>query len=682
MQPKYPNLLSSVRLGGAIFRNRYFSAPMGYEYLPAHNFPSDEAIAFFERKAVGGAATVNFGSAVADTKRACVGQTDLELDNPELLPALTRYASAVSVHGAVPVVELQHCGANAYFSAAKGNQIYGAFACQNSMGMEVPEMPEADILETIESYANAAAFAKHCGIGMITIHAGHGWLLNQFMSPENNRKDRWGGSVENRCRIVVAIIDRVHEMCGRGFPVDLRFSGTECWDGGYDISYGIELAKQLDGHADLLHVSVGCHERPEVFTITHPSMFLPDGANVKYAAEIKKHVKTPVGTVGALNHPQQMDEIIASGQADVVFAARQGLADPDFIIKTMTGREDEIRRCIRCFECFSCDTTKRQFVCAINPEIGRERETHFMYQHGAKFKKNILIAGGGIGGMQAALTAREKGHEVILCEKADLLGGVLRCEENVPFKKHLKDYLDQQARLVNRSGIEVRLGADVTADLAGRLHPDVIIAAVGAAPIVPMIQGIDGGASVIGPVDAYTHPEKLGKNITILGGGLVGIELAIYLSMLGRTCRIIEMANTLNCGGNVVHSLALSNELLKYGIEVITSTMVTEINSKGVVGEFVGDRFSLPPCPTVSRAVLQSNSLSRTIKGSAKEGERQEYEADAVVYAVGMRPRWEVAEALRFAAPEFYQLGDCTAARNIQRTTAEAFAIMSNIGRY
>ena len=272
-------------------------------------------------------------------------------------------------------MSLQHTGANSYFCAKRGNQIYGAVDGLNALGEFVPAMPEEVIEETIEAYANAAAFAKFCGFGMVTIHAGHGWLLNQFLDPKvNNRKDQWGGSLENRCRFPLAIIERIKQKCGRGFPVDIRISGSMCYEGGYGIDEGIAIAKQLDGKVDLIHVSAGSHEVAEVFTITHPSMFLPDGVNVKYAAEIKKHVKTPVATVGALGDPELMEEIIASGQADVVMVARALLADPDMPKKARAGKADEIRPCLRCFECFSGIMTKRQYSCAVNPEIGFEQD--------------------------------------------------------------------------------------------------------------------------------------------------------------------------------------------------------------------------------------------------------------------------------------------------------------------
>ncbi len=272
---KYPHLFSPIRLGDTLFRNRLFAAPVGYEYLSSEKYPLDETIAFYERKALGGWATVSVGSAAPDSKRGVVGQSDIYLDDPEALPPVYRLASAISRHGVVAVIELQHTGANSYYSARHGHQIYGAVDGQNALGQFVPAMPEEIILETIEAFANGAAFAKHCGFGMVTIHAGHGWLLNQFLDPNvNDRKDRWGGSLENRCRFLLAIVERIRQMCGRGFPIDVRISGCACYEGGYGIDEGVAIAKQLDGKVDLIHVSAGGHEVAGGLH-RHPSQHLP-----------------------------------------------------------------------------------------------------------------------------------------------------------------------------------------------------------------------------------------------------------------------------------------------------------------------------------------------------------------------------------------------------------------------
>ena len=676
---KYPHLFSPIRLGDTLFRNRYFAAPVAYEYLSSKNYPIDETVAFFERKAVGGAATVNIGSAMPDSKRGAIGGFDnLNLDDPTALPAIYRLASAISRHGAVAAIELQHCGANSYSCAARGNQIYGAVDGLNPLGQFVPAMPEEVIEETIEAFANAAAYAKFCGFGMVTIHAGHGWLLNQFLDPlVNNRKDRWGGSLENRCRLPIVIIERIKEKCGHGFPVDIRISGSACYEGGYGIDEGIAIARQLDGKVDMIHVSAGSHEVAEVFTVTHPSMFLPDGANVVYAAEIKKHVKTPVATVGALGDPELMEEIIASGKADVVLAARALLADPDMPKKARAGRSDEIRPCIRCFECFAGITTKRQYRCAVNPQIGFEQDCRHeparcCEENRPRRRRRRRRDGGGAHRLAARAQCnplrkersprrcaqmRGKGalqeapFGISRLPGEDDLSGAHRCAP--PYGGNARA---RESRRSRRHHCRSRRAPDNAEDPGPgrRSRPQ-------------------RGRSILSPGE-----DRQGR-CHYRRGACRQIELAIYLSGLGRKVLIVEMMETLSDGGNPVHGLALINEMKKFAIQVSTATRAVEINGKGVVGAYVGSAATLPPCSTVQAAVLQSNVFGRVVRADAREGSRQLFEADTVIYATGQRPLLEEVEALRFCAPEFHQIGDCLAPKNIQQATRMAFAVARDI---
>ena len=680
---KFKNLFTPIALAGTSFRNRIFAAPIGIQYYPDERLhPGDDFIAFFERKAQGGAASVCVGSAMADNSRGAVGPT-IRLDDPTALAPLYRLSQCITRHGAVADIELQHCGANAYYSNLDlGNEIYGAYPIVNGIGMEVAEMPEEIIIETIEKFGDAAQTAKHCGFGMVIVHAGHGWLLNQFLGPGNNRGDKWGGSMENRARIVNAIADSIKRKCGREFPVSVRISGAEIFEGGYDIGYGVEIARALDGHYDLINVSVGAHEAPSVFTVTHPNMFLEDGVNVKYAAEVKKAVRqSKVAAVGALAEPELMEDVLASGKADVVMLCRQLIADPDTPIKARCGLEGEVRKCIRCFVCFSGNFTRLSTYCAINPEIGFEREIKYS-DPVPRYKKRVLVAGGGVAGMQAALTASGRGHEVILCEKTDSLGGALRCELKVPFKKNLQKYLDQQGELIRRSPIDLRLGTEVTRELAASIAPDVILAAFGAKPIIPKIPGIEG-ANVLPAEYAYKHADEVGKKALILGGGLSGIELAIYLAMLGREVSIMEMANALNFSWNVIHAMAVYPELERYGIGVITSTRAVEITDKGVHGEYVGDECSpAAPCGALMKGMLVSAVTEAALVKGAAVGDKEFYAADTVIYALGQAPLRDEANALRDCAPFFYEIGDCVQPGNIYDANSTAFVIARDIGRY
>ncbi len=651
---KYPQLFSPIKLGNTLFRNRIFAAPTGVSYSDPRHRPINETICYYERKAKGGAASVCVGDVMVDSEHSQHGRYNMMMDDKEIMPALNKLSSEISRHGAVPTIEIFHAGSAATVTYLDGREVYGPQDgwVEGALGhprVYVRAMDRGMMDRIIRMYADAAALAKHAGFGMVLMHGGHGFLMHQFMSPTlNHRTDEYGGSFENRMRFPLEIIRAVRQAVGQGFPLELRISGSEVYAGGYGADYGCRIAEAVDGIVDLIHVSAGSHEDARVFTVTHPSMFLEDGVNVKYAAEIKKHViKSKVATVGALSAPELLEEIIATGKADVVELARGIICDPDLPNKARTGRDNEIRRCVRCFTCFSSLILHGQIVCALNPEIADESEQK--YQRPSARQKKVLIAGGGVAGMQAALTAARRGHEVILCEKKGRLGGVLRCEDNVPFKKHLREYLDLQAMLISRERVEVRLNTTVTKELARAIEPEVIIAAVGSKPIVPGIPGIDG-PNVVGAEELYVSPKTAGKRVVILGGGLVGSELAIYLGDLGHDVTILEMLPSLNAGDNIIQGRAISIEIDRLGTKLALGTKAVEINANGVLAE-------------------------------GAEGQKF-FEADTVVRALGRLPLWSDADELRFCAQEFYQLGDCPAARNIYEATRTAHHIALDMGEH
>lgn len=648
---KFPHLLSPITIGNTVFKNRIFASPNGYTNPDCRNFPTEEMIAFYELKARGGFASVTVGDCIVDSKTGLIIAYQLPFDDQRCRPMMGRLARAVTRHGAVASVELQHCGMYAHYIAAQGGKIYGPVDAVNNQGFHAEAMTEEMIEHTIASFARSAAFAKELGYGMIMIHGGHGWLLSQFMSPQlNTRHDKWGGTPENRMRFPLAVVEAVRKAVGPNFPIEFRMSGSECrGERGYDIDEGIRIAKALDGKVDILHVSAGHHEDEEIYYVTHPSMFMPDGALGEYAAAVKKHVKTPVATVGAFSDPYQMEEFIASGKADIINVGRGSLAEPELPLKMTHGREDELNQCLRCYACFATADAVKYFRCALNPVIGFEYETKF--DAPPKHLKKVLVAGGGIAGMQAALTAAERGHTVILCEKADKLGGVLGCESGVSFKQKLHAYLKKQALLVTRAPIEVRLNTEVTPELAQSLRPDVIIAALGARPIVPSIPGVEG-KNVFSAEQIYIDPKLAGPTVVILGGGLVGVELAVHLAELGKKVTLVEMSDQLNYTGARLHGYVLDMKIRELGIQVHLGLKATGITSSGVAMR------------------------------SADDPKERFVGADTVVYAVGMKPELEKADALRGCAKEFFQVGDCLTPKNVLEANSAGYFTARGIGVY
>ena len=445
-------------------------------------------------------------------------------------------------------------------------------------------------------------------------------------------------------------IDEIKQRCGQDFPVEIRISGSEIVKDGYGIDEGCRIAEQLDGHADIIHVSVGAINRfgAETFSRTHVSMFFPHGVNVEYAAEVKKHVrKSLVGTVGGLSDPYQMEQILATGKADIIYMGRELVCDPELPNKVRRGRVDEIRKCMRCLNCFAEGVGHGDLICAINPEIGREREVYRALP--TPEKQRVLVIGGGITGMQAALTASKNGHDVVLCEKSGELGGRILCEAEVPFKQDLHHYILLQRSLIAKSNIDLRLNRSVTPEYAQMESPDVIIAAVGSAPVTPGIPGINN-SNVYQAIDVYKNPSLVKGKVVILGAGFVGTELAIYLKDFGIDAEIVEMLGDISDGGNSTHKNAIFDMVTQKNIPIHFHTKAVEITGDGVKCQGPdGDVF---------------------------------YAADALIHAVGMKPLHD--EALKFSrcAKDFHMIGECRKAANILYATSTAYAASRLIGRF
>lgn len=628
MNQRYEHVLSPIRIGNTIFRNRIFASPVSLPDYSNTAGMTDRQKMFYALRAKGGAASVSTGDGIVDHDTGFGHPYKLKLDDPSIYPALSDLTRSIRQYGAIPTIELSHCGKYANVSNMIGNmhsglKPYGPIHEFTANGEEIFEMPKEMILHIAESYGTAAARAKEAGFGMILIHAGHGWLLEQFMSPSNTRTDEYGGTFENRMRLTLLAIENVRKAVGPGFPIEFRMSGAEFTEKGYDLEYGVRIAKAVDGLVDLIHVSAGVHDDNRTFIVTHPSMFRSHGCNVFLAERIKQEVKTPVATIGALTDPDMLEEIIASGKADVVEIGRQMMADPFLPKKMMEGREDEITHCMRCFTCMDQLRHKCSMRCAINPEIGREYDYHPPKTRKAK---TVLIAGGGPSGMEAALAAAEAGHIVHLFEASDRLGGKLNCERYIPFKYDMFRFAETMKKRLEQSNVTVHLNTKLDAALAASYHPDVILAAMGAEPLMIPIPGADR-ENVFTCMDLKSEQFSPGNPVAIIGAGLVGCESAVHFAAEGKKVTIVEMLPEAARDATWPHRLALMEELEKYHVEILTGYSAKEINDSGLMA-------------------------------ADKDGNVITIPAESVMMAAGLRPLSKDAEALRWIAPEFYIIGD------------------------
>ena len=647
----YPHLFTPIKIGGQLIKNRIFSAPTGLMSYTARGHLTTENMAYYELKAKGGCGVVTLGESIVHAATGQSHDRQICLDDPHVLPSLTNTARAITRYGAVANIELSHGGKYAGLASIGGHKkerrpAYGPSHDILPSGEEVLEMPQRLIYEILDAYGAAADVAKRAGFGMVMVHAGHGWLFNQFLSPlENRRKDEFGGSLENRARFLLMALDRVRQAVGPGFPIQIRMNGDDFTEGGLHLEDYKELARMVESRVDLFNISCGSHERQELFVRTHPSAFLDHGCNVYLAAAIKQVVSKPVSCVGALGDPEQCEEIIASGQADIVELGRALLADPFLPKKAYTGQKEDITPCLRCFVCLGESVINGTNRCSVNPVIGAELEEKY-YVAPPLRKKKVLVVGGGPAGMEAAITAARRGHEVLLYEKTDALGGALKFAEAVPFKQDLYRFTQCLIRRVESSGVKVTLNQRVDRALAEKVRPDVLIIAVGAQPVIPAIPGI-ASDKVVSVAQAEANPDALGERVVILGGGLVGCETGIHLGMKGKQVTIVEMRDTLAADVNMFHGMALGQELNKY-VTAVTGGTGRAVTDEGLVY-------------------------------TDREGQEHLLPADAVLCAVGMRARTGVMEELWNVVDEQYVIGDCVKPAQVTQAISDAYYLAKNL---
>lgn len=639
----YAHLFQPLRLGRTVLKNRIEAAPVSVANLtPQAHFTPDN-IAIFERKAKGGAAIVNMGEARIDLKTGISHLLCLALDDPEVMPSLILATDAIRRHNAIPAIEILHPGGRANPEYYDG-PIWAPSDAPGHLGKDYTALDEKTIDYIVNCFANAAEMAWLGGVEMVMIHGGHGWLLHEFLSPLNNhRTDKFGGSLENRARISLMVVDAIRRRCPE-LLIEFRLSGSELVEGGLAIDDQVEFAKLLDGKVDLIHVTAGTFHYPETNQHMVPSMFHPFGVNVEFAAAIKKAVKTPVAVVGGLDEPELMEQVLAEGKADIIAVGRSIIADAQMPGKLRGGRADDVTPCIRCNHCISesfvpyVKYSSRLTRCSVNPVAGREYTEKDVCP--ALIPKKVLVIGGGPAGMEAAITLADRGHQVILAEKSGRLGGAIRFAGHVSFKSKLDQLVQVLIRRVERRKITVMLNTGMTPELARSLRPDAIVCAIGADPIVPPVPGVDLEIAV-SAVGMHEHMEEIGQNVVILGGGLVGCEESILLGELGKKVTVLEMKPELCRDAPFLHHEAVLLEMERLGITARTGMRCTGILPDGVTAEQDGKEIKLP--------------------------------ADTVIIAAGLAPKLDEAESFRSCAPEFWKIGDCRQARNVRLAIHEGY---------
>lgn len=642
MKRDYPNLCKPLKVGNLTFRNRMVSAPMGATDITAEGTPGLRTQGFYEARAKGGAAAVTVSELVVHPETDGSQMLHLSLATPGQLGAFAYVADAIKRHGAIASIELSHSGqyAGTYMVDKKKKADLCQWGPSDGVrpdGLPVRVLSVEQIEDIAAAYANAAVLARRAGFQMCMVHAGHGWLINQFLSPYfNKRTDEYGGSLENRLRFARQILTAIREATGPGFPIELRMSGSELFDGGYDIEEGAASPKASRTSS----TSSTCRPAPTSLASRSPirRCFASMAATCRWPRRSSSTCPCRSSPSADCPIPRRWSKSSPAARPMPVAMARALLADPELPNKVMANRGDEVVKCLRCFVCMAERPVTQTRRCAVNPLIGREFEGLTVMPTARP--KRVLVAGGGIAGMKAAHTAALRGHDVTLCEASDELGGILRTEAALPFKYDMYELGRTYAYLCREAGVDIRLETPVTAALCEELEPDALIIAVGSESIkLPFPVAED--ARVISIDELYLDGVEPGPEVAVIGGGLTGCECALQLARTGHKVHLIEMRPELAPDANIRHRPILLTELEGEDIDVLTGAAAKCVDADGVTVTIDGEE-RVVPC-------------------------------QSVIAAIGQRSRSAVVDELRDGAPFVRVIGDAQRPANITLAIYEAY---------
>jgi 2,4-dienoyl-CoA reductase-like NADH-dependent reductase (Old Yellow Enzyme family)/thioredoxin reductase len=649
----FEHVLSPFTFGNVTVKNRIELAPACYMLTTHDGFVTREMIAYYQNFARGGAGIVTIGESPIDFEYAKGHEFQLNLGDDKVINGLSRIVEAVHRYGAKLSIELHHPGR---YVLNKRPVTIGPSPIPAPMeemiaareGRPVRPIKEMDqeIIDTvIEHFADAAHRCLRAGFEMVMVHGAHGHLIAQFLSPyTNKRKDSYGGSLENRAKFAIQVLDAIREKVGDRLALEYRISADEFVEGGMGPEETIEFVKMIEDRIDLLHVSAGILAHPKIIPLMIQPTYLPHKYNVHYAEQFKKALKVPIVTVGSIVNMGMADEIIAQGQADMVAMVRAILADPEIVNKNRRGADEDVRPCLRCHTCNRLTGAFYPIRCAVNPVLGRELDYAFLpFSRG---NKKVVIIGGGPAGMQAALTASQRGHEVVLFEKSDRLGGNLVLAAGLDIKEDMKRYLKWLVTQTEKTpGISVRLETEADSRNIAAEKPDVVIIAAGADPVIPSLPGIEK-EHVVWVGDVNVGKKEVGKTVLVAGGGSTGGETALQLAKEGKKVTIIEMLEY----AEVILGWprGLMDQLEEYDVPYLTQTRLVEITDKGA-------------------SVLD------------KESNRYEIPADTVILSLGFKPRTEVVNEFKGLTADIHVIGDCVKPRTIKEAVHDGFNVAVEI---
>jgi len=630
-------LFEPSAIGTMNLKNRLVMPPMVTNFGTKDGYVTDRTKDYYEARAQGGIGLIIVEATCIDAPVGKLSYRQLAIDDDKYIPGLRELASAIQKHGARAAIQIHHAGRNTT-SAVTGQQLVAPSPIPFPGG-EVPrELTIDEVKDTVRRFAEAAGRAKKAGFDGVELHAAHGYLLCQFLSTASNRRqDEYGGDLRNRTRILLETIAAVKEVTGDSYPVWCRTNGREYGiEDGTTVEEAQETARMCqEAGVDAIHVSVFAYgTNPRHLPIAAQ----PEGNMIRFAEAIKQAVSIPVIAVGRIT-PTVGEQAMAEGRADLMAIGRGLLADPLLPNKAGEGRLEDITPCILCGTCQAgIQDEEASLRCRVNPTVGKEGESTITR---AEKPKKVIVIGGGPAGMEAAIIAARRGHQVTLFEKRERLGGQLLSAAISPYKDRLAELTRYLSTQMEKAGVNIEPGKEAMMADIESMSPDAVVLATGVTPLIPEIPGKDRD-NVVMADEVLAGGTEVGETVVVIGGELVGCETAEFLADAGKKVTITRRGPTMAAALAPNVREPLVGRLEDKDVTMLTCVRYEEITADGLV-------------------IMN------------QDGQKQTIPADTIVLAAGSKPNTELLRALEERVPDVYRIGDCLEPRSLLEALVEGF---------
>ena len=602
MKNDYPHIFSPLTVKNMTIKNRIVMMPMGTNYGEQNGEMSFLHINYYEQRAKGGTGLIIVENASIDSPQGSNGTTQLRIDHDNYLPRLFKFCENIHRYGTKIAIQINHAGASAV-SSRINMQPVSASDVPSKEGGEIPRpLSKDEILHIVKKYGEAAKRAQTAGFDAVEIHAGHSYLISQFLSPiTNKRTDEFGGSVENRTRFCRMVIDEVRKQVGPFFPIMLRLSADELMEGGNTLEDTLEYLDYLQEEVDIFDVSCGLNGSIQYQIDAN---YLPDGWRSYMAKAVREKFNKPCISMGNVRDPKVAERILADGDADLIGMGRGLIADPAWVNKVATGHECDLRKCISCN--VGCAGNRigvnRPIRCTVNPSV---LEGDVYKKKNVNKNCNVVVIGGGTAGLEAACTAAEVGCNTFLLEKSNELGGLASLISKIPAKNRLADfphYLMHRAEQLDN--LYIFKNTEGTPENIRKFHPNIIVSSTGSAPLLPPIAGLKDRIdnenhniySILGMISHINDfPKDLeGKKVVVVGGGAVGLDVVEFFADRNADISIVEMMDQIGRDLDPVSKNDTKTMMKKHNVHQLTKTALLEVKDSSFLVKGDGEPYELP----------------------------------------------------------------------------------------